>query len=229
MKKTIYFVTFLFLGLCLFTGCQDKPLVNGQLEALYKSIPDKAVGFSSIEYSLTNYEGNKQITLLAGQGLTFVSNVSEQDSIFFTLHRGRGVEISSLGTTVRVCYKNKPFYQASNQSYSGNKAPIKFSLREETIDENSFVFIYGQYDFQGEIGGLYVNGNIISRSIMVRGGVPFLPYSVKKIGEKIIINFESANYASLYALFNEKTGQLTLPTDYETIENDWTTASKKLN
>ena len=63
---------------------------------------------------------------------------------------------------------------------------------------------------------------------MVKGGVPFVPMSVKKVDQKIIVNFESANEAALYALYNETTGQLTLPADYEAIQNDYTTASKKL-
>jgi len=224
MKNVMYFIVVLLFG--LFIGCQNKPLINNQLEALYQSMPDDTTVFSSNNYSITDYEGTNEIALPSGKGLIFISNVSGKNETFFApggMLTGLGVEISSLGKTVRVCYKNKPFFQASSVPLPCNSfSPIKFSLREYTIDDNSFIFVHGDHDFQGEVGGLYVNGNLVSQNVMVKGGVPFMPCSVKKVDGKIIINFESASRASLYALFNENTGQLTLPIDYETIENDYT-------
>lgn len=219
MKKLVFVfacVAFVFIA------CQNKPLNNSELEAMYeKRESDEYVNYSLINnYSITDYEGVNEIVLPNKKGAIFISNVSGQGNTFFApsgMLEGIGVEVSSLGKTVRVCYKSKPFFQASSFD---EFSPIKFSFRQQIINENSFVFIHGDHDFQGEIGGLYVNGNLVSQKIMVKGGTPFIPLSVKKVKKKIIVLFSSANGASLYALFNENTGQLTLPTDYEAIEND---------
>ncbi|MCF7860084.1 hypothetical protein K9M09_00470, partial [Patescibacteria group bacterium] len=61
----------------------------------------------------------------------------------------------------------------------------------------------------------------INRGIMVKGGVPFLPRMVKKIDNKTIIKFVSANHANLYALYSQKNNQLILPVDYKSIPNNW--------
>jgi len=226
MKSVVLVVIsmFMFVGLA---KAQTTTVTNAQLEALYKSAPDQAWGITSSNYSLTNYEGNQKIVLPAGKGLIFASDVAS-DSLAPKASPGmRLVKTDQLGETVRVCYRNKPFFQLEAKHF-GQKASVRFTLHEQTIDKNSFAFIHGYFDFQGEVGGLYINGKIISQYIMVKGGVPFVPMSVKKVDQKIIVNFESANEAALYALYNETTGQLTLPADYEAIQNDYTTASKKL-
>lgn len=200
---------------------QTTTMTNGQLEKLYSSSDKVVWGFSSTNYSLTDYEGNTEITLPTGKDLNFVSNVSEQNNIFFRpggMLEGRGIEVSSLGKTVRVCYKNKPFFQASSTPLPCDKfSPIKFSLSEYTIDGNSFVFIHGDHDFQGEVGGLYINGSLVSQKVMVKGIVPFLPIEVKKIGKDVIVCFVNANGAKMYALYQTETNQLILPVDYESI------------
>jgi len=226
MKKTTVFFLFLFISLTLainiYINRWDrtmKSFSNSQMEAIYESTPEQSLGFSSNLYALTNYTGDEVLRLPMVDGLTFVSNVSGQDKIFYTPGLGgNGIEVKSLGHYVRLCYDGEPFYQVGP---CGADTVIKFSLHEETIDKNSFLFIVGYYDYQGEVGGLYVNGMIISQRIMVKGGVPFVPRAVKKIDGKTIIKFVTANNANLYALYEQKNNQLILPVDYKSIPNDY--------
>lgn len=214
----------------------EKPLTNNQLENLYTKSFDQSMGFDSKDYTITDYEGTKSIDIPTEPNWIRVCNVSGQNNIYYSAGKlngeggSRGIEISSLGSMVRVCYKEKPFYQKSSYRATGTEIyPIKFSIAEKTINNNSFVIISETYDFHGEFGGLYVNGNIISRYILTKGGVAYLPYTVKKSGNNIIVYFGSANGAKLYALYSTKTNQLVLPIDYESIKNNDKTIGFKYN
>ena len=226
------------LSIFIFTSKrQMKDLTNSQLEAMYKSVTDKTRGFSSNDYSVTNYSGNKKIFLPATKSQIFVTNTSGLDSIFFNSFffvpdigqefipgtRGQGVEISPLGTMVRICYKDKPFAQ----SYE-TISPIKFSMAERDINGDSFVFIHGDYDMQGEFAGLYVNGTLVSQRIIINGVVPFTPIDVKKIGEDVIVFFSNPDGANLYALYQAETRRIILPIGIESIENDYTTPATEV-
>ena len=103
-------------------------------------------------------------------------------------------------------------------SWFGTESPIEFLIAEKTIGSNSFAIIGKSYDFKGQVGGLYVNGNIICRSIMLKGCVPYCPIEVKKVGKDIIIFFANASRAELYVLYDEEKNRLILPTDYESLE-----------
>lgn len=226
MTKSTILPLFLFIGLILVvtsyvSRCDDdneiKSFSNSQMEAIYESTPEQSLGFSSNLYALTNYVGDKAIQLPIGDnGSIFISNVPEQDN---SLWSKTGIMVKSLGNYIRISYQDEPFCQIGSTIYTDTI--IKFFIHETTIDENSFAFINGYYDYQGDVGGLYVNGKIINRGIMVKGGVPFLPRMVKKIDNKTIIKFVSANHANLYALYSQKNNQLILPVDYKSIPNNW--------
>lgn len=216
-----------FSVLMLLWASANAQFTNQEMETLYKSAPETEMGFSSSNYALTNYQGDTVIPLNTSDKHLFVAQREE------TLYNKKNQNATwvnaypKLNKTMRVSFNGNAVAQINPIECGRQQAP-EFTLRETTIGKNSFLIISGYYDYQGAIGGLYVNGEIISQGVMVTAGVPFLPREVKKVGKKIIILFSSANRADLYAAFNPKTGKLYLPSDYQVIENTWETASKSI-
>jgi len=203
---------------------EKKPFTNSEMAEVYNTGAETGSRFTSTLYSLTNYEGTEIIQLPVSDHLIFVSNnEAESDSVFYQLEiDGVGVNIKKLGNCVRLCYQGRPFFQ--NGERSAHDSVIKFYLREETIDKYSFVFIHGltgAYNFREGSVDLYVNGRILSQGILVNDKPTYLPLAVKKVDQNFIIKFRNLDQTSLYVLYNEKTGELILPEDYQTAKNDW--------
>ncbi|MFA6514176.1 MAG: hypothetical protein WCT50_02705 [Patescibacteria group bacterium] len=220
---TITVVIVSVVMLIIWGRLQERVFTNAQAEEIYRS-QTHIMGFSSTDYTVTNYDGDKDISIPASDKRIHIANSGSETSADSTYYlaagKYQGVNISTLGGVVRVCYKNKPFYQSSrNLGINCDSFPIRFSISETTINGNSFVIIGEACDFHGYYGGLYVNGNIVSQYIIAKGSVAYLPISVKKVGGKVMICFESINFAFLYVMFNPETNQLILPTDYESVEN----------
>lgn len=255
MKVRVLVIVGILVFAFYYWACIGRSIVttNSQMKAIYEKSSDKGMEFTSRDYSFTDYEGDKSITWPTDSFCYKVDKpigwpinsrwikISNISGTFSLTGNSKGVNIPSLWETVRVCYKGRPFYQEDGDfetttetdstliSWFGTKSPIEFLIAEKTIGSNSFAIITKSHDFQGQTVGLYVNGNIICRNIMVKGNVPYVPTEVKKVGKEIIICFVNANRSELYVLYEIEKNQLILPIDYESIENSYKTASKETN